>query len=226
MIWPRLEVLEAELIDCPPFAFFKIAVFPDDSLPERHTVTKSISHLHGLTQALAKEAPEYASLTLPCGQSPKELSSPGFVAQLGLYLSILSQAPEIVLSEAFRDCFQLSEKYMSRGCSSSCDVKSVISTTHSLSSCCPAQDFSSVPTTASSLVGSADHCVVDCGSASPPLEDESDDEEDLCIVCMEQRMCMAIVPCGHLSMCEACCKGVHSCPVCRGPVDKVLRILA
>lgn len=45
-----------------------------------------------------------------------------------------------------------------------------------------------------------------------------------CVICMANPQEMAIDPCGHLSMCHACCSAVKTCPVCRGPIDKALRI--
>lgn len=47
-----------------------------------------------------------------------------------------------------------------------------------------------------------------------------------CVICMERPQEMAIDPCGHLSMCQACCSKMTTCPVCRGPIQKALRIFA
>jgi hypothetical protein len=67
---------------------------------------------------------------------------------------------------------------------------------------------------------------VPCAQASRQREGEAGaDDEVVCVICMDKLACMAIVPCGHLSMCEACCACIQACPVCRGPKDKELRIL-
>lgn len=97
-----------------------------------------------------------------------------------------------------------------------------------LPSACPRETYwSSAPTTAASLADDA-RLVLDCGHKIPEVAEESEDDADAdtCVVCLAQPMCMAIVPCGHLSMCQACCGCVEACPVCRGSVDKALRILA
>jgi len=46
-----------------------------------------------------------------------------------------------------------------------------------------------------------------------------------CVVCLENPQEMAIDPCGHMSMCEECMKTVKDCPVCRGPIDKTMKII-
>jgi len=43
---------------------------------------------------------------------------------------------------------------------------------------------------------------------------------DLCVVCMESKACVAMVPCGHLCCCVGCAEGMQSCPLCRAPVTK------
>jgi len=45
-----------------------------------------------------------------------------------------------------------------------------------------------------------------------------------CVVCLASAQEMAIDPCGHLSMCHRCATVVQACPVCRGPIEKVLRV--
>eukprot|EP00928_Gymnodinium_smaydae_P045808 TRINITY_DN30490_c0_g1_i2.p1 TRINITY_DN30490_c0_g1~~TRINITY_DN30490_c0_g1_i2.p1 ORF type:complete len:300 (-),score=38.80 TRINITY_DN30490_c0_g1_i2:119-1018(-) len=46
----------------------------------------------------------------------------------------------------------------------------------------------------------------------------------MCVICMAAPQEIAIDPCGHLSMCNACAAVVQSCPVCRGPIEKSLRV--
>lgn len=45
-----------------------------------------------------------------------------------------------------------------------------------------------------------------------------------CVICMAKPEEVAVDPCGHLSMCEQCGSLVKSCPVCRGPINKLLRV--
>mmetsp|Transcript_1519 Transcript_1519/g.5175 ORF Transcript_1519/g.5175 Transcript_1519/m.5175 type:complete len:152 (-) Transcript_1519:247-702(-) len=45
-----------------------------------------------------------------------------------------------------------------------------------------------------------------------------------CVVCMACPQEVAIDPCGHLSMCHRCATAVEACPVCRGPIEKALRV--
>jgi len=59
------------------------------------------------------------------------------------------------------------------------------------------------------------------------LEPEEDD--GMCIVCMERRADTAVVPCGHVCRCVACLEMVKQqqqpqCPMCRGPVQSTMRI--
>jgi len=45
-----------------------------------------------------------------------------------------------------------------------------------------------------------------------------------CVVCMAKPEEVAVDPCGHLSMCQDCGNKVNACPVCRGPIEKLLRV--
>lgn len=45
-----------------------------------------------------------------------------------------------------------------------------------------------------------------------------------CVVCMAKPEEVAVDPCGHLSMCRDCATQVKMCPVCRGPIGKLLRV--
>lgn len=45
-----------------------------------------------------------------------------------------------------------------------------------------------------------------------------------CVICMAKPEEVAVDPCGHLSMCQACAEQVQACPVCRGPIGKLLRV--
>lgn len=45
-----------------------------------------------------------------------------------------------------------------------------------------------------------------------------------CVICMAKPEEVAVDPCGHLSMCQGCAEQVKACPVCRGPIGKLLRV--
>ena len=58
--------------------------------------------------------------------------------------------------------------------------------------------------------------------------DDLDPDDHLCIVCMEGEKTHILYPCCHHCLCEACAqkKQWTECPVCRGPVQQVLRIFS
>lgn len=45
-----------------------------------------------------------------------------------------------------------------------------------------------------------------------------------CVICLERRQETALDPCGHICLCQECTAAVKDCPVCRKPIQKVLRI--
>jgi len=59
----------------------------------------------------------------------------------------------------------------------------------------------------------------------PPLRSKGP-RRRMCVVCMAAPQEIAIDPCGHLSMCHNCASAVKFCPVCRGPIEKSLRVYA
>jgi hypothetical protein len=56
-----------------------------------------------------------------------------------------------------------------------------------------------------------------------------DDDELVCVVCMDALRVVTFVPCGHLSVCMSCCamvrKGNNTCPLCRSRIDHAVRCL-
>ena len=54
-------------------------------------------------------------------------------------------------------------------------------------------------------------------------------EEALCVVCMDAPKRCVVLPCMHMCTCEACSQqlleqGAQSCPVCRGPMERIERV--
>ncbi|XP_005109671.1 putative inhibitor of apoptosis [Aplysia californica] len=74
------------------------------------------------------------------------------------------------------------------------------------------------------------------GSSSPP-SDSSNAQESLrlmeenrllkeqkqCKICMDEEVCMAFLPCGHLVCCATCAPALDSCPICRGKIKRTVR---
>lgn len=46
----------------------------------------------------------------------------------------------------------------------------------------------------------------------------------MCVVCMARSAQLAVDPCGHLCMCSDCASQLQKCPMCCGPVVKLLRV--
>lgn len=55
-----------------------------------------------------------------------------------------------------------------------------------------------------------------------------EDNETMCVVCMERPSKTAMVPCGHASFCEECAKRLQStvgkCAVCRARIQTIMNI--
>jgi len=49
-----------------------------------------------------------------------------------------------------------------------------------------------------------------------PMEENSNVTSH-CPVCLDDKFCVALVPCGHL-LCTGCSRVVTECPICRGPI--------
>jgi E3 ubiquitin-protein ligase MUL1 len=45
-----------------------------------------------------------------------------------------------------------------------------------------------------------------------------------CVVCYEQSRSVVFLPCAHLCSCIPCSLLLTDCPVCRTPIEKVLRV--
>ena len=49
-------------------------------------------------------------------------------------------------------------------------------------------------------------------------------EELQCSICMHQEANAAVVPCGHTVSCVRCLERCDKCPVCRKPIERILRL--
>lgn len=63
---------------------------------------------------------------------------------------------------------------------------------------------------------------------APPASIEGLPEDEICIVCCNAPKECVFVPCGHHATCIACGRlvqqGGQGCPVCRGRIERVLKI--
>jgi hypothetical protein len=63
------------------------------------------------------------------------------------------------------------------------------------------------------------------GQASSNLAEENRELKDRknCKICYEKDANMVFLPCGHLVVCETCSSRIRECPLCRRPIDGVLK---
>ncbi|XP_023643900.1 E3 ubiquitin-protein ligase SPL1 isoform X2 [Capsella rubella] len=50
------------------------------------------------------------------------------------------------------------------------------------------------------------------------------DTPDLCVICLDRKYNAAFVQCGHMCCCVRCSSQLSTCPLCREPIEQVLRI--
>ena len=47
--------------------------------------------------------------------------------------------------------------------------------------------------------------------------------ERTCKICMDAEVGVVFLPCGHFSCCAKCAKGIDMCPMCRSPIQEMVR---
>ena len=59
----------------------------------------------------------------------------------------------------------------------------------------------------------------------PKTENESsrNEEQKSCKICMDDVVCMAFLPCGHLVTCENCSRSLKICPICQKTIKGTLK---
>ncbi len=70
-----------------------------------------------------------------------------------------------------------------------------------------------------------------CNTSKNPqpkeVNDESDDDDNTCIICLDKPRAYAITKCGHLCYCDTCGLNINKCPICRevyNPTTDLLKI--
>lgn len=54
--------------------------------------------------------------------------------------------------------------------------------------------------------------------ASPSISTQPSASQNACVVCMSEPRVIALIPCGHLSICRQCYSRLHACPICRAVI--------
>lgn len=59
-------------------------------------------------------------------------------------------------------------------------------------------------------------------------DDDLDDGDSLCVICLSDERTTAVLPCRHMCLCADCAQSLRTqsnkCPICRGPVQSLLHI--
>jgi hypothetical protein len=67
-------------------------------------------------------------------------------------------------------------------------------------------------------------------SVAPPAAPDQDTEETMCVVCFDAHKDRIVLPCMHLCACGPCAQRLleldASCPVCRGPVERMAQVFS
>ncbi|XP_041370863.1 baculoviral IAP repeat-containing protein 7-A-like [Gigantopelta aegis] len=66
-------------------------------------------------------------------------------------------------------------------------------------------------------------CAANTSSAMLVEQNERLSEQYLCKICMEERIRMTFMPCGHLVCCENCASVMEECPICRSRISETVR---
>ena len=61
-------------------------------------------------------------------------------------------------------------------------------------------------------------------TTNTPKDTIAEKTEDECIVCRENKRCLAFQPCGHVPSCHRCFEQLTKCPMCRQVVENTVHI--
>ena len=54
--------------------------------------------------------------------------------------------------------------------------------------------------------------------------DEKEDNNIKCVICLEKDKCMLLMPCKHVCCCEQCVENINQCPLCRNNIQSKMKI--
>jgi hypothetical protein len=67
-----------------------------------------------------------------------------------------------------------------------------------------------------------------CAKYAAPVEPDEENDENLCIVCLDSPRTHITVPCGHLKYCVNCADHIQEvlklCPFCNGPITMMMKV--
>ena len=61
-----------------------------------------------------------------------------------------------------------------------------------------------------------------CKSDDNPREQNV--HRHVCVICLDSEVNSVLIPCGHVSSCMNCVHSLHSCPICRTPVQSFQKV--
>jgi len=56
------------------------------------------------------------------------------------------------------------------------------------------------------------------------LRNRSEEDTDTCKICFEKTIDSVILECGHSAICMECSKGLRTCPICRQPILRIVKV--
>ena len=74
------------------------------------------------------------------------------------------------------------------------------------------------------VIAPGDEAVATAVPAGTPVEEAEQASE--CVVCLEEKREMVLVPCGHACVCEGCSGTLALCPICRATIEKAVKMYA
>ncbi|UJR08339.1 hypothetical protein I4U23_012610 [Adineta vaga] len=56
------------------------------------------------------------------------------------------------------------------------------------------------------------------------LQQDLNNDSCLCIICLNERKTVVLLPCRHLCVCVCCSKKLSTCPICRNEIENLLEV--
>lgn len=77
-----------------------------------------------------------------------------------------------------------------------------------------------------SVAGVGDASEASDDEDSPSAASGAEDGADDCVICAENKADACLVKCGHMYTCCACARHLSVCPICRSPVERIVKVFA